>query len=96
MSNEARKSEAVGEKATIQWREHTFEVERDFDDWTLALVEALEEGRSVAIIREALGPAQWSVVKAEAPRIRDITGLADDIAHALGFGSAGESAPSSD
>ena len=96
MSNEARKSEAKSETATIEWREHTFEVEREFDDWSLALVEALEEGRSVAIIREALGPAQWSVVKSESPKVRDITGLADDIANALGFGSSGESAPSSD
>lgn len=95
MSNEARKSEAAGEKATIKWRDHSFEVDREFDDWTLALVEALEEGRSVAIIREALGPTQWAIVKAESPKVRDITGLADDIASALGFGSAGESAPSS-
>ena len=90
MSNEARKSESAGEKATIVWRDHTFEVDREFDDWSLALVEALEEGRSVAIIREALGPAQWSAVKAESPKVRDIAGLADDIAAALGFDSAGE------
>lgn len=96
MNNEARKSEAKNEAATIVWRDHTFTVDREFDDWSLALVEALEEGRSVAIIREALGPAQWASVKSESPKVRDITGLADDIANALGFGSTGESAPSSD
>jgi hypothetical protein len=96
MSNEARKSEAAGEKATIEWREHTFEVDREFDDWSLALVEALEEGQFVAIVREALGPDQWAVVRAEAVKVRDLNGLADDIAVALGFKSAGESAPSSD
>lgn len=96
MSNEARKSEAKEEVATIQWREHTFTVAREYDDWSFALVEALEDGASAAIIREALGPAQWRAVKAERPKVRDIRGLADDIANALGFGDTGESAPSSD
>lgn len=96
MSNEAREAEAKNEPAVVTWREHEFTVPRDYDDWSLDLVEAFEDGRELAIIRGALGPAQWRVVKAEAPKVRDIKGLAEDIAIALGFQSVGESAASSD
>jgi hypothetical protein len=96
MSNEARKSEAHDEPAAIKWRGHEFTVPRDYDDWPVELAEAFEDGRSIAIVRGALGEAQWRKVKAEEPKVRDIRDLADDIATALGFGSVGESAPSSD
>lgn len=96
MSNEARRSEAHDEPAAITWRGHEFTVPREYDDWPIELAEAFEDGRSIAIVRGALGEAQWRVVKSEAPKVRDIRDLADDIATALGFGSVGESAPSSD
>ena len=96
MSNEARAAEAANEPAIVKWREHEFTVPRDFDDWTVDLVEAFEDGRELSIIRGALGPDQWRVVKSENPRVCDIAGLADDIAVALGFRSVGESAASSD
>jgi hypothetical protein len=96
MSNEAREAEASNEPAVITWRGHEFTVARDYDDWSLDLVEAFEDGRELAIIRGALGSAQWRVVKSEEPKVRDIKGLAEDIAIALGFRSVGESAASSD
>lgn len=96
MSNEARAAEASNEPAVIKWREHEFTIPRDYDDWSLDLVEAFEDGRELSIIRGALGPAQWRVVKSEEPKVRDIKGLAEDIAVALGFRSVGESAASAD
>lgn len=96
MSNEAREAEANNEPAVITWRGHEFTVPRDYDDWSIELVEAFEDGRELSIIRGALGPAQWRIVKSEEPKVRDIKGLAEDIATALGFRSVGESPASSD
>ena len=96
MSDEARKSEAHNEPALVKWREHEFTVPRDYDDWPVELAEAFEDGRSIAIVRGALGEKQWRLVKSEEPKVRDIRDLADDIATALGFGSVGESSASVD
>jgi hypothetical protein len=96
MSNEARKSEAHDEKATVEFRGHTFEVSREYDEWPLEFLEALEDGKSISIVRGALGPAQWAKVRAMNLKVGDVRELADDIAVAMGFASAGESSASSD
>jgi hypothetical protein len=95
MSNEARKSEAHAETAIVEFRGETFEVSREYDDWTVDFLESLEEGKSVGIVRGALGPAQWRTVKAMNLKVRDLGELADLLAEAMGFGSAGESSASS-
>lgn len=96
MSNDTRKAEAHGEKtATVEFRGNTFEVSREFDDFSVDFVESLEEGKTVGIVRGALGPAQWRTVKAMNLKMRDLSELADEIASALGFGDAGNSAASS-
>lgn len=94
--NDARKAEAKGNEATILFRGQTFTVSRNYDEWTVDLLESIEEGKSVGIVRGALGPKQWPAVKAMNLRVRDLNELADGIANALGFGSVGESAPSND
>ena len=95
--SEARKAEANGEDvAAVEFRGETFEVSRNYDDWPVAFTEALEEGRTVGIVKGALGPAQWRRVSAMNLRNRDLGELADKIAAAMGFGSTGESAASSD
>ena len=97
MSNETRKAEANNEStAELEFRGHTFTVSRNYDDFTVDFVEALEEGKTVGIVRGALGPAQWRVVKGMNLKIRDLSELADKIATAMGFGSVGESAASAD
>ena len=94
--NEARKAEATDKAAIVEWREHTFTVSREYDDWTVDFLESLEEGKAVGIVRGALGPAQWRVVRGLNLKVRELNELAGLIAQAMGFGSAGESAASSD
>lgn len=95
MSNETRKSEAHEETATIEFRGETFTVSREYDDWTVDFLESLEEGKSVGIVRGALGPTQWRTVKAMNLKVGELRELADALAEAMGFGSAGESSASS-
>lgn len=90
MSNEVRKDEAHDDTATFEYRDQTFTVSREYDDWTLDFLEALEEGKSVGIVRGALGPDQWRAVRAMNLKVRDLTELADLVAKAMGFGSTGE------
>jgi hypothetical protein len=95
-SNTPRKDEAQGKTAKVEFRGQTFEVPREYDDWSVDLMESLEEGKAVGIVRGALGSRQWRVVKAMDLRNRDLGELSDAIAVALGFGSVGESGASSD
>lgn len=97
MSEKARKAEAKGDgTATLEFRGETFTVSTSYDDWTVDFLESLEEGKSVGIVRGALGTKQWHVVKGMNLKVRDLRLLAEDIAAAMGFGSAGESPASSD
>lgn len=97
MSEETRKAEAKGDStATVEFRGEKFTLSRDYDDWPIEFTEALEDGKAVGIVRGALGPKQWRRVKAMGLRNRDLADLSELIAQALGFGSAGESAASSD
>lgn len=96
MSETARKAEAKDEKtATFKWRGHTFTVNRYQDDWTLDLLESIEEGKSVGIVRGALGPVQWQTVKAMQLKVRDLNDLSGALVKALGFDNAGNSSASS-
>lgn len=90
MSNETRKAEATEQTATIEFRGETFEVSREYADWTVDFLESLEEGKTVGIVRGALGPSQWRTVRAMNLKVRDLDELADLLANAMGFGSTGE------
>lgn len=96
MSEEARKAEASGdETASVTFRGQTFTVPRNYDDWTVDFLESLEEGKVIGIVRGALGQSQWRRVRAMNLTIKELQPFADDIATAMGFGSAGESEASS-
>lgn len=96
MSNDTRKAEAHGETtATIEFRGESFTINTEPDDYTVDFLESLEEGKSVGMIRGALGPAQWRTVKAMNLTARDLAPLSDKIAAAMGFGEVGESTASS-
>lgn len=95
MSEEARKAEAKKEPAVVSWRGHEFKIELDYDEWSVDLLESLEEGKAVGIVRGSLGPAQWRVVKSMNLKKRDLDELTDKITAAMGFRSTGESSPSS-
>lgn len=96
MGNESREAEAQGKSALVDWRGQKFEVEREYGEWSVDFVESLEEGKSVGIVRGALGPSQWRTIKAMNLKMRDLDELAEAVAAALGFGSVGESQTSSD
>lgn len=93
----AAEAEAKDSKvAVVEWRGHRFKVAREYSDWTVDFVESLEEGKAVGIVRGALGPNQWRLVKAMNLKVSDLDDLSASIAKALGFSSVGESAASSD
>jgi hypothetical protein len=96
MSEDVRETEAKSGTAVLTWRGHEFTVSTEYDDWSVDFTESLEEGKSVGIVRGALGPTQWRVVKNMNLKNRDLGELAEQIAKAMGFGSTGESPASSD
>lgn len=93
---DARAAEAKNEDAVVEYRGRRFTVPRQYDDWSVDLLESIEEGKSVGIVRGALGQKQWAQVRSMNLKVRDLNELAELVAGALGFGSTGESAPSSD
>lgn len=95
MSETARKSEAVGEVGKVEFRGKTFTVPLEYDDFSVDFLEALEDGKTIGIVRGALGPQQWHSVKAMGLTARDLVPLADGIADAMGF-TAGNSEASTD
>ena len=95
MSEKARKEEAAREPAKVEFRGHTFEVSREYSEWSVDLVESLEEGKAVGIVRGALGAQNWRLVKSLDLNMSDLAELSDAIAEAMGFGSTGESPASS-
>jgi hypothetical protein len=95
MSNDALKAEARGETTKdIEFRGETFTVSTDQDDWTVDFIEAMEDGKTIGMVRGALGPRQWGTVKAMRLTLKELRPFADDIARAMGFGDSGESAAS--
>lgn len=96
MSEEARKSEANDETTgTVEFRGRSFTFPRNLDDYSVDLMESLEEGKTVGMVRGFLGPDQWRVVRGMDLKMRDLAELAEKIAKAAGFGDAGESSASS-
>lgn len=97
MSNETRKSEAKAAKTVpVKFRGHEFAIPTEYDEWTVDFLESLEEGKSIGIVRGALGPKQWPVVKQMDLKLGELAPLVTSITKALGFQSSGESAASSD
>ncbi len=94
---EARKAEADGTStAQVEFRGHTFTISRDYDEMSVDFIESIEEGKTVGIVRGALGAAQWRRVQAMNLRMKELAPLAEDIAAAMGFNGTGESPASSD
>ena len=97
MTEDIRKAEARGEAtAEVKFRGHTFTVSREYDDFSVDLLESLEEGKTVGIVRGALGPKQWRVVRGMNLKARDLAELMEAISDAMGFSDSGNSAASSD
>lgn len=98
MSTSPRKTEATGSDkiATITFRGQEFTLNREYDEWTVDLLESIEEGKVVGIVRGALDEAQFRRVREMRLKVKDLRELSDLIVKAMGFGNAGESSPSVD
>lgn len=84
-------AEARGaQTATIAWREHTFEVLAEVNDWPIEATLAYEEGKPATALRQLLGPDQWATFMKTKPTNGDMGEIFDAIAKELGFEGAGE------
>ena len=79
---EAEKSET----ADVVWREHTFTVVSDPDDYPVEAVMAFETGRNFTGLEIILGAMQWAEFMKTRPRKRDGVELFEAIGEALGLG----------
>jgi hypothetical protein len=93
--SDPREVEATASTNTVEFRGETFTVPLERSDWSVDMVESLEEGKAVGTVRGALGPDQWRTVRAMNLKVRDLAELSDLIARAMGFGDSGESTASS-
>lgn len=90
-----REAEADGSTAEFTFRDQTFTVPLVKAEWSVDLLESLEEGKAVGSVRGALGPNQWRMVRGMNLNIRELGELSELIAKAMGFGDVGESEASS-
>ncbi|CAM3624611.1 hypothetical protein GCM10009799_05920 [Nocardiopsis rhodophaea] len=60
------------------------------EHWPLETMEAFEEGKVVTALRGLLGPDQWKQLKSTGATLSDLNTLAEQIASAYGFDTAGE------
>ena len=74
----------------VVWRDHTFRVLSELEDWTVATTLAFEEGKATIGVRGILGPIQWAELMKTKPLVKDLTELFDAIAKAIGLNTAGE------
>lgn len=88
--SDPRENEANDQPGTFEFRGLTLTVPLERDDWTVDFLESLEEGKSVGIVRGAIGPDSWRQVRSMNLKVRELNELADLIAKAMGFGSTGE------
>jgi len=82
-------AEAV-ETVEVVWRDHTFTIDADPDDWPVEVMLAFEEGKAAVGVRGILGAKQWADLMKTKPRSRDLGDLFDAVAKAIGFEGAGE------
>lgn len=95
MSDEDRAAEAADEKRVAHFRGHDFTLP-EYGEWSLDLHEAIEDGKNLAVLRAALGPEQWAIVRGMDLQTPGIDELAGAVSKALGFASLDPSGASSD
>lgn len=59
------------------------------DEWSIATLEAFENGKGVQLLKSLLGPKQWNRFRKSYGKKKDVDALAEAIAEAGGFESAG-------
>lgn len=83
------KAEALGnDRLAIPFRGDTYIVPV-VDEWSIETLEAFEAGKGVQLLRQLLGPKQWNRFRRSYGKKKDVDALAEAIAEAGGFESAG-------
>lgn len=89
--SDATKAEATDEPTvSVKWRELSFDVPRDREEWSFDAVLAFEDGKAFVAIRELLTPDDFAEFRALKPKAKDAAALLDSIADAMGFKDSGE------
>ena len=95
-TEDARRNEAASTVGSFEFKGETFTVPLEYADYSLDFIEAVADGRPLAVqARELLGPEQWERVRALRLSGRDLEELYAGIKSAEGV-ALGNSEPSSD
>lgn len=90
-AKKAAEAEVTGDSLSVEWDGHTYEIPSSLDDCDIEVIEAIESGRSAAMVAGVFGAVQWRQLKARSrPKGRDLDVLCDLVADAYGFKGAGE------
>lgn len=79
--------EAEATNATIrefQYRDHSYYVEGDVEEWDLTVIQAYEAGKSVAVCEALLGPKQWAQFMRTKPKNKDFGEFAEKLFATIG------------
>lgn len=78
-------AEAKETETTAEFRGKKFKLPPSVDAWPLDVLEAFEDGKTVIVLRELLGPDQWAVVKSMKLKVEDFGELTKAIFAATGL-----------
>ncbi len=82
----AIKAEALSEAVEFEYDGLSYDIPAA-DDWPVAVLTAVEEGKAATFVRALLGPEQWAAFNAKPRTVRDLNGLAEALAEAAGLGN---------
>lgn len=63
--------EVPSELVEIPFRDQVFTLPRDREDWPTKAIVALQQKQYGAVVEQLLGPGQWDVLNAIAPKYRE-------------------------
>jgi len=88
----AAQTEAERDKTvTLTWREQAFTLPATIEDCPIEVIEAMEAGKGLGIVRGILGESQYAAFKTKhRPTVRDLNAFSEVIMAALGFEKPGE------
>jgi hypothetical protein len=90
MSEELKNEVVAVESVEVSHKGMTFTVNKKPEDWSLAALEAYEDGKNIGVLRGLLGPLQWRRYMATNPSQKDFGELTNAVFSVVGV-SEGES-----
>ena len=81
----ALEAEATGENVReFQYKNKTYKINGDPEQWALEAMEAYEDGKSVAMVRALLGPDQWAQFMRTRPATKDFADFLEILFKTIG------------